>query len=124
MKLDTYDFYCPECDNQLDEKGVIHLKTLRKNGDIGDIYLSTNFGDYKYRHEPPTNFEENELVEFSCPKCNSMLHSMHKPNFVCMTMRVEKKFDFEILFSRKSGVQKTYIVTEDGVECYGKDCEI
>jgi hypothetical protein len=39
-------------------------------------------------------------------------------------MRVENKFDFEILFSRIASEQKTFLVTEDGVECYGKDCEV
>jgi len=121
MRLSDYSFYCPECKSKLDTNGVIHLKTERENGDEGDMFLSTTFGNYGYKHDPKVEFEKNELVEFSCPHCNSSLHSPIKKNFVNMIMRVESKFDFEILFSRRAGVQKTYIVTEDGIESYGKD---
>ena len=120
MRLNKYDFFCPECSQRLDTNGVIHLKTTRENGDIGDIFLSTTFGNYGYKHDPKVDFTKDELVDFSCPGCGSNLHSNLKPEFVTLTMRVEKQFDFEILFSRKSGIQKTYIVTEDGVESYGK----
>jgi hypothetical protein len=121
MNLEKYSFFCPECKNQLDVDGVIHLKTERENGDIGEIYLSTKFGDYNFKHFPKTKFDKDELVEFSCPNCSSMLHSTLKPKFVNMVMRVEKQFDFEILFSRQAGCYKTYIVTEDGIESYGVD---
>ncbi len=124
MNLDKYSFYCTECKNQLDVDGVIHLKTLRLNGDEGEIHLSTSFGNYNFKHYPKVLFDKNELVEFSCPECNSLLHSALKPNFVNMIMRVESKFDFEILFSRQAGIQKTYIVTEDGVESYGRDANV
>ena len=124
MRLNNYSFYCPECTIQLDTNGVIHLKTERLNGGKGDIFLSTTFGSYEYKHDPPIQFNDHELIEFSCPNCNSLLHSALKPDFVCLLMRVEHQFDFEILFSREAGVQKTYVVTEDGIECYGKDCEI
>ena len=123
MRLSNYDFYCPECTARLDTNGAIHLKTERLNGDRGDIFLSTTFGNYGYKHDPAIQFNDKELIEFSCPSCNSLLHSSLKPRFVCITMRVEEQFDFEILFSREFGVQRTYVVTEDGIECYGKDCE-
>jgi uncharacterized protein YlaI len=123
MKLSEYNFYCTECTSKLDTKGIIHLKTERLNGDRGDIFLSTTFGNYEYKHAPLIEFNNHELVEFCCPNCHSSLHSLTKPNYISLTMRVENKFDFEILFSRESGVQKTYIVTEFGMECYGKDCE-
>jgi len=123
MNLDKYSFYCPECENQLDINGIVHLKTERQNGDVGEIHLSTKFGDYNFTHFPKTKFDQNELVEFSCPHCSSRLHSSIKPKFVNMIMRVEKKFDFEILFSRQAGCYKTYIVTEDGIESYGRDAD-
>lgn len=124
MNLEKYSFYCTQCKNQLDVDGVIHLKTLRGNGEVGEIHLSTSFGNYNFKHIPKVSFEKNELVEFSCPSCNSLLHSPIKHNFVNIIMRVESKFDFEILFSRRAGVQKTYIVTEDGIESYGRDADI
>jgi len=124
MRLSDYSFYCPECKSRLDTNGVIHLKTQRLNGDQGDIFLSTTFGNYGYKHDPDVEFEMGELIEFSCHSCNSLLHSVIKPDFVNMIMRVESQFDFEILFSRKAGIQKTYVVTEDGVESYGRDSNI
>lgn len=124
MRLSKYDFYCPNCNGRLDTNGVIHLNTKRTNGDKGDIFLSTTFGNYGYKHDPPIDFERNELINFYCSSCKSDLKSSEKPDYVNLIMRVENQFDFEILFSRKSGVQKTYIVTEDGVECYGSDCEV
>ena len=89
------------------------------------MYLTTKtttFGNYQYKHNPPIDFERNEFLNFYCPKCKTDLKSIQKPEYVSLLMRVENQFDFEILFSRKSSVQKTYIVTEDGVECYGSDC--
>lgn len=124
MTFNEYDFYCPKCSSQLDVNGLIHLKTERSNGDKGNVYLSVKLGDYDYKHEPEVDFDDQELVSFSCPSCKNILHSTKKPNFVALTMRVEKQFDFELLFSRKFGIQKTYLVTEDGIECYGKDCNV
>lgn len=120
MKLEQYNFFCPACHHQLDVKGEIHLKTERQNGDKGDMYLSTSFGTYSYQHIPEVAFLKNESVEFYCPDCHSNVKSEKHPKFVTMMMRVENKFDFEILFSRKAGIHKTYIVTEDGVESYGE----
>jgi len=121
MRLDKYDFYCPKCKSKLNDSGIIHLKTERQSGEVGDMYLSTTFGNYGYSHLPKIEFNPNELIEFLCPKCDSNLKSITKPEFVSMLMKVEHKFEFEILFSRKAGIQKTFVVTEDGIECYGKD---
>ncbi|MFD1553313.1 hypothetical protein [Putridiphycobacter roseus] len=120
MKLEKYKFYCPKCDQELDIAGQIHLKTERENGDKGDMYLNTSFGTYSYKHVPDVVFQKSELVKFSCPKCLETIHSKAHPNYALLTMRVENKFDFEILFSRQAGIHKTYIVTEDGVESYGE----
>ncbi len=124
MKLDKYEFYCPDCSQCLDVNNEIHLKYERPNGDVGDVYLSTTLGNYKKRLDPIAEFEDKELVNFICPHCDSKIHSSERENFVHLIMRVENKFDFEILFSRVAGEQKTFLVTEDGVECYGKDCEV
>ena len=120
MNLEKYSFFCPKCGCQLDESGSIHLNTERQNGDKGEMYMSTSFGTYTYKHIPPVNFLENELVDFFCPNCKANLRSHDYPEYTLMNMQVEDKFDFEILFSRKAGMHKTYIVTEDGVESYGE----
>ncbi len=121
MKLGNYNFFCPNCDHQLDNSGKIHLKSKRDNGESGDMYLSTTFGAYSYEHVPPVSFPKNEIVLFLCPNCETHLVSKSYPDYTELIMRVEEKFDFEILFSRKAGIHKTYIITEDGVEKYGED---
>ena len=120
MKLEQYNFFCPKCNHQLDQSGKIHLKSERSNGETGDMYLSTTFGTYSFEHVPDRDFEHNELVDFSCPSCTAKLISETYSDYTEMIMRVEDKFDFEILFSRRSGIHKTYIITEDGIERYGE----
>lgn len=124
MNFEKYNFYCPNCKSQLDADQVILLKTRRDNGSKGEIHLSTSFGNYNFQHYPKVEFNDNELINFSCPKCDTLLHSGVKPKFVNLIMRVENQFDFEILFSRVAGVQKTYIVTEDGIESFGRDANV
>ena len=124
MTFEKYNFYCPNCKSQLDSESVILLNTTRSNGNCGEIHLSTSFGNYNFHHYPKIEFEKNEIINFSCPKCNVSLHSDLKPKFVNLIMRVEQQFDFEILFSREAGIQKTYIVTEDGIESFGRDANV
>ena len=121
MNLENYNFYCPKCKHQLDANGSIRLNTERENGDQGSMNLSTSFGTYTYEHSPNVEFEDNEKVDFFCPNCSVNLKSEEYPDFGLMLMLTEKKFEFEILFSRKAGMHKTYIITEDGVESYGED---
>jgi transcription initiation factor IIE alpha subunit len=124
MNFEKHNFYCPNCKSQLDSDNVIQLKTTRTNGNQGEIHLSTSFGNYNFHHYPKVTFEKNEMINFLCPKCDTLLHSSLKPKFVNLIMRVENQFDFEILFSREAGVQKTYIVTEDGIESFGRDANV
>jgi len=120
MKFEQYNFFCPKCDSQLDQTKRVHLKSERGNGAVGDMYLSTTFGSYVFEHEPSVEFSKDELVDFSCPHCREKLSSAEHPEYITIIMRVENKFDFELLFSRRAGVHKTYIVTEDGIENYGE----
>jgi hypothetical protein len=124
MNFEKYNFYCPNCKNQLDFDGVVLLNTTRHNGGKGEIHLSTSFGNYDFQHYPRVKFEKNEIINFSCPKCDALLHSPLKPKFVNLIMRVEDQFDFEILFSRQAGIQKTYIITEYGIESFGRDANV
>ncbi len=120
MSLEEYQFNCPNCDHDLVETGKLYFVTQRQNGDVGKIYLSIKFGSYSYVHVPKAEFALNELVLFFCPSCNSSLTDNVYTNFIKLKMLVEKKFEFEILFSRKAGEHKTYIITEDGIERYGE----
>ncbi len=120
MTLGQYNFFCSKCDHQLDTSGRIHLTSERHNGDTGAMYLSLDLGNYSYEHIPNCSFEKDELIAFGCPSCHQKLISKNYPEYTEMIMRVESKFDFGILFSRRAGIHKTYIITEGGVEKYGE----
>ncbi|MGV6861500.1 MAG: hypothetical protein ACWA41_06995 [Putridiphycobacter sp.] len=123
MKLDKYEFYCPDCHQRLDENNEIHLKINNPNDGRVDIFLSTSLGNYEKRTQPEISFNNGDYLDFHCPHCESKIHAKDRDKFVHLIMKVENKFDFDILFSRVAGEQKTFLVTEDGVECYGNDCE-
>ena len=116
--IKEYDFHCPHCNATLNSNGVIVLKTRRPNGDIGEIQMDTNLGNYQYTHEPPVNFEPGEMVDFLCTSCGHCLNSEEFDNYAQLKMVVDDAIEFDILFSRKAGVQKTYLITEDGIESY------
>lgn len=116
--IHKYDILCPSCRTKLNDGTKLSLTTERENGDKGKIHLSTTIGNYSYTHEPPIIFEIGEMVSFFCPACNTNLNSKEFDNYALLKMKVRDSIEFEILFSRKAGVQKTYLVTEDGIETY------
>ena len=118
MDIKKFIFSCPHCDGVLSKNGVISLNTLRENGDEGVIHLSTSFGNYSYDHVPQCEFEKGEIVEFLCTHCNENLDSEEYLHFAQLKMKVDKNIEFDVIFSRKSGLRKTYVITEDGIESY------
>jgi hypothetical protein len=124
MTFEKYDFSCPKCNFLLETNNLIELDVKRNNGDEAKIYLSKTIGRYDYVMRPQLKLDKGELLDFDCPSCNSRLNSDEHEGFAALKMIAEHKFEFEVLFSRESGVQRTYIVTEDGMECYGRDCGV
>ena len=116
--LHNYDFHCPHCRFKLNDDKSIILGTLRENGDAGTIYLSTSIGNYSYKHEPKCKFESGELVTFCCTSCSKSVNSKEFGNYAQLILDVDGNVEFDILFSRKAGVQKTYLITEEGIETY------
>lgn len=116
--ISDYAFHCPHCDAALKIQDNIVLKTVRTNGEEGKILMATTVGNYKYTHEPDISFDAGEVVEFRCPSCNKSLNSEEFDKYALLKMKVEETMEFEVLFSRQAGVQKTYLITEDGIETY------
>jgi hypothetical protein len=116
--IKNYDFQCPHCNAMLNSGGYITLQTKRSNGELGTIKMATSVGNYDYTHEPPTEFEAGEVVEFRCTSCHISLNSEEFEDYAQLKMKVRESIEFDILFSRKAGVQKTYLITEDGIETY------
>ena len=118
MDLKDFSFSCPFCSHTLNGPHGIELRTSRKTGEKGMIYLSTTFGNYTYRHVPDIAFEKHEIVDFICPNCNENLNAPQHENFALLNMNVGGNINFEVIFSRESGKRKTYVITEDGIEAY------
>ena len=116
--IQKYDFHCPHCDHKLDENNEIILLTLRTNNDVGKIFMSTSVGNYSYRHEPKNAFGNGELIMFKCTSCEKDLSAEDYVDYAKLIMKVERDIQFDVLFSRRAGVLKTYLVTEDGIESY------
>ena len=118
MKLSKYHFSCPHCNEVVNSDKSVVLKTLRTNGETGTIQMSIGVGDYTFNHEPNVDFEEGEMVTFCCPHCDHILDAPQHKDFAILKMNVDKNIEFDIIFSRKAGHRKTYIITEDGIETY------
>ena len=116
--ISNYDFHCPHCSANLNQNNTIILNTKRDNGDEGKIHMATTVGNYEYSHIPPVDFNAGELVEFICPSCSASLNSKEFENYALLKLKVDEHIEFEVLFSRKAGIQKTYLITEDGIESY------
>ena len=116
--ISKYNFHCPLCHAHLNQKDKITLKTIRLNGEEGEIQMDTTVGNYEYVHTPEVQFEPGEIVDFVCPACNKTLNSKEFKNYAMLKMHVDENIIFEVLFSRQAGVQKTYLITEDGIESY------
>ncbi len=118
MDLSQYTFSCPHCNEPLSYQGVVTLNTVRENGEKGTIRLAASVGNYSYEHEPRVEFIDGEVVDFLCPKCNTTLETDQYEDFALLKMKVDKNIEFEVIFSRKAGKRKTYVITEDGIDSY------
>ncbi len=118
MNLKNCQFYCPYCKAHLSQSGEIALTTKSSGKELGTMMLSVSIGDYTYKHIPKMEFSPGEVLDFCCPHCKEDLSSDNYENFARLIMKVSKDVEFELLFSRKAGKRKTYIITEDGIESY------
>ena len=73
--IKNFDYHCPYCTEKLKKSGEVVLKTVRNDGSEGIIKMATSIGDYGYVHEPQTDFDAGETVDFHCPYCDKVLNS-------------------------------------------------
>lgn len=122
IKFKDYTFECPHCNHQLNNhEGNVIFQT-RFGDDLentGTIFLSPVIGEYQYRHEPAHTFKHGTHVQFNCPSCKESLTSSKNEDFVQILMKVTSKIGFDVFFSRKAGMHKTFVATENGPESYG-----
>lgn len=121
--MKQYDYHCSNCNQKLNVMGSVILYIERKNGQTGVLELNPTPGEYDFTTDPIMNFGENEEVDFYCPACKENLQSGKYPKYASLSLIVNKKIEFEVLFSRFFGDRKTYIMTEDMIEKYGDNPE-
>ena len=117
--ISQYDYYCPKCDEQLSQNNQVLFNVQRSNREVVKLYLDPKPRSYKYRCEPWSDFQENEVVNFTCPHCKENLESEKYSNFIKITMKVTDKVLFDVFFSRVYGDHRTYVGIEDFEEEYG-----
>ena len=105
----TYQYFCPECYEELSSNGEIVFDVCRSNGDVLELYLDVTPNTYNYRSEPPVEFVFGEQVEFYCPHCTLSLESPRKDKFVVIDLKVDNKKIIEVSFSKIFGEHKTFV---------------
>ena len=113
-------YQCPKCQKSLtkDKKVVLHFRR-KVGGDLNEIFLNPELGNYNFYTIPDTSFENGEHVRFYCPKCDADLTSKRDPKFVELKMKVNDFIFFDALFSSVFGDKRTYIITEEDIDVYG-----
>ncbi|RMG79258.1 MAG: hypothetical protein D6707_08455 [Bacteroidetes bacterium] len=120
--LKDQEYICPKCRKKLiNKKKQVYFIIVNDNGNEGIIYLSPKVGDYDYSVEGDVPFKDGDLLTFLCPHCKKDLKSNKYPEYVSIKMNMNDMFDFDVLFSRKAGMKRTYVITEDEIERYGDD---
>lgn len=121
IDINQYDYYCPKCNNMLSDGDSVVFDITRTNNEKAKLYLNPKPGSYEFKCLPELNFDKNELVDFSCPKCKNNLSSEKYNKFVQIHLKVTDKVIFDVFFSRIYGVHKTYVGIEDFEEEYGSE---
>jgi transcription initiation factor IIE alpha subunit len=117
--INQYDYYCPKCDEKLNKNNQVLFNITRMDSSLVQLFLDPKPRSYKYKCKPWVDFEENEVVNFTCPYCDSSLTSEKYPNFIKITLKVTEKVLFDVFFSRIYGDHRTYVGIEDFEEEYG-----
>jgi len=118
------DYLCPECKSLLNIGDKIVLSVRFQNKQNGLLLFEKILGNYNVKKQNAINFKEGEPVEFFCPICHESLQSKIYPNLAKLKMCDEEENEFDILFSRISGEQATYKISENNIEAFGKDQDI
>jgi len=119
MIINQYDYHCPKCDYKLSENNQVIFTIKRDNGEQAVLHLDAKPGSYLSNCDPKINFNEKEIIDFHCPKCDVNLKSDKYARFVEIILRVSPKVDMEVFFSRVHGVRQTFVGIEDFEEEYG-----
>ena len=119
MIINQYDYHCLKCDQKLSENNQVIFIIKRDNGEQAKLFLDTKPGTYNLKCEPKVDFNEKEIIDFHCSKCDANLKSDKYARFVEIVLRVSPKVSMPVFFSRVYGVHQTFVGIEDFEEEYG-----
>ena len=122
MNVNDNDYLCPKCKGHLNVGDQLVFATTTKKRHKGLLLLSPKVGEYNYQHHDKFSLEDGELVDFSCPICQSDLTSNERKDHAMIWMvGVEDNMEYDLYFSRVKGNRSTYVVAQDNVEMFGED---
>jgi len=108
-----YQYYCPECYQEISDEEEIIFDVSRSNGDKLKLFLNKLPRNYNIRSEPPTDFVKGELVEFYCPHCTMNLESPQYDKFIEIELKINGKGSIEVSFSKIYGERRTFLGLEE-----------
>ncbi len=115
------EFLCPECNGQLNVKGLLFFVSKAADGRDGLILLHPKLGNYSIINHKSFDISKGELMEFFCPICHKNLTSKIDNNLALIFMIDKKHIQHYILFSKINGERCTYRITGDELESFGRD---
>jgi len=108
-------YLCPHCRGHLRVGDNIIFKIRNTRREKGLLLLHPEVGDFTSMKHPHFTFQEGERIDFFCPICLQNLDAAFNENLIHVVMIDAQHTEHEIYFSRITGEQSTYKVTNKGV---------
>ncbi len=100
----------------------IVLSTKNRDNKEGLLLLNPILGDYSYVNHPTFEFKMGEIIEFYCPICHTDLTATDiNENLSRILMIDNDKKEHEIIFSKISGENCTFLISGDKVKTFGEE---
>jgi len=113
-------FVCPHCNGHLKVRNSIILRVRNEKKKYGLLLLNSQIGNYDSTRHPDFEYNEGEVLDFSCPICRHSLSTAIDENLIYVVMIDNQGVEHDIYFSRISGEHSTFQVTGDTVMATGE----
>ncbi len=115
------NYLCPFCNAHLNPREYIVLR-CEFNDRRALVLLSPAPGDYGAIIANDFPLEPNDIVVFSCPVCSHELQSSRDPLMAELCFKSDDAAG-TVVFSRITGHQATYFVSDSAVHCFGEHAD-
>ena len=116
-------FICPYCKGHLKVGDEVIFRVRNRKKDLGLLLLSAQIGNYSSAKNPAFKYEKGEALDFYCPLCSHVLSTKIGENLIHVVMLDTLNVEHNIYFSRISGEQSTFQVTDNKVVATGEHAE-